>query len=95
VTEQSVVSLRAVVHGRVQGVNFRNFVYTRASFLRLTGYVRNLPGGSVEVAAEGKRAELEQFLGYLHDGPRGARVQRVDTEWRDATGLYRAFDVTV
>jgi acylphosphatase len=75
-------------------VNFRNFVYTRASFLRLTGYVRNLPGGSVEVAAEGKRAELEQFLGYLHDGPRSARVESVDAQWGEATGAYRDFWVS-
>jgi len=95
VTDEAPVSFRAVVRGRVQGVNFRGFVYTRARTLQLTGYVRNLPDGSVEVVAEGKRAELEQLLRYLHGGPRGARVRRVDTEWREATGLSRAFDVTV
>ena len=56
-------SLRAVVRGRVQGVGYRDFVYMRARFLGLCGYVRNLPGmRSVEVVAEGERESLEQLL---------------------------------
>ena len=88
------VSLRAVVRGRVQGVGFRDFVYTRARFLGLTGYVRNLPDGrSVEVVAEGLRDGLEQLLGYLRDGPRMARVDAVDVEWGEASGAHDRFGV--
>ena len=80
------VSLRALVRGRVQGVNFRQFVYTRARFLRLTGYVSNLDDGqTVEVVAEGLRADLEQLLEYLREGPRSARVEAIDVEWGEAT----------
>src|SRR3989304_2552776 len=43
--DQDSASLRAVLRGRVQGVGFRDYVYTRARFLGLTGYVRNLPDG--------------------------------------------------
>ncbi|SRR2546426_3276044 len=90
--ESDSASLRAVVRGRVQGVNFRSFVYTRARLLRLNGYVRNLPDGrSVEVVAEGPRAALEQLLKYLHEGPRSARVDAVDVDWGEATGSYREF----
>ena len=89
-TERS--SLRALVRGRVQGVNFRQFVYTRARFLRLTGYVSNLDDGqTVEVVAEGQRADLEQLLEYLREGPRSARVGAIDVEWGEATGRWTDF----
>jgi acylphosphatase len=89
-----IVSLRAVVRGRVQGVNFRHFVFTRGRILRLRGYVRNLPDGrSVEVVAEGPRGDLEQLLAHVREGPRMARVDSVDVEWREATGGVGEFDV--
>lgn len=85
-------SLRALVRGRVQGVNFRQFVYTRAGFLRLTGYVSNLDDGqTVEVVAEGLRADLEQLLEYLHEGPRSARVDSVEVAWGEATEHWTDF----
>ncbi len=88
-------ALHAIVRGRVQGVNFRQFVYTRARFLGLRGYVRNLQDGrSVEVLAEGSREALEQLLEYLHEGPRMARVDAVDVTWREPTGAYQDFHIT-
>lgn len=92
--ETDVAALRAIVRGRVQGVNFRQFVYTRARFLGVRGYVRNLPDGrSVEVVAEGPRSDLEQLLEYLKEGPRMARVDQVEVEWSDATGIYDDFGI--
>jgi len=91
----AVVSLHAIVTGRVQGVNFRDFVYGRAISLGLTGYVRNLPDmRSVEVAAEGQRERLERLLEHLRRGPRGARVHSVDVQWGEARGQYTRFRVT-
>jgi len=90
----SDVSLRAVVRGRVQGVNFRDFVWGRANFLGVRGYVRNLPDmRSVEVVAEGERGKLEQLLEYLRQGPRGARVGAIDVQWGEASGRYATFGV--
>jgi len=87
-------SLRTVIQGRVQGVNFRQFVYTRARFLRLTGYVGNLNDGrSVEVVAEGPRRDLEQLLEYLREGPRSSRVESVEVEWGEASGAWTDFGV--
>ena len=87
-------SLRVVVRGRVQGVGYRDFVYMRARFLGLRGYVRNLPDmRSVEVVAEGDRASLEQLLDYLRDGPRGARVDGIDVTWGEPSGRHTAFGV--
>lgn len=90
----AVVALRAVVRGRVQGVGFRDYVYRRARFLRLNGYVRNLADGrSVEVVAEGERSDLEQLFEYLHEGPGTALVHGVDVEWGEASGRYRDFGI--
>ena len=59
-------SVHIIVRGRVQGVGYRDFVYMRARFLGLRGYVRNLLDmRCVEVVAEGERAGLEQLLDYL------------------------------
>jgi acylphosphatase len=91
---ESLAAVRAVVRGRVQGVGFREYVLTRARFLDLSGYVRNLADGrSVEVVAEGARPDLEQLLDYLREGPRISRIDAVDAEWREATGAYDGFGV--
>jgi acylphosphatase len=87
-------SLRVVVRGRVQGVGFREFVYMRARFLGLRGYVRNLPDmPSVEVVAEGERAGLEQLLDHLREGPRGARIDGLDVTWGEPGGRHTTFGV--
>ena len=91
----AVFSLHAIIRGRVQGVNFRDFVYARAVSLGLTGYVRNLPDmRSVEVVAEGQRERLKRLVEHLRQGPRGARVDSVDVQWDEASGQHARFRVT-
>jgi acylphosphatase len=85
--------LHAVVHGRVQGVSFRYYTQRRARELGLTGYVRNLWDGAVEVLAEGSQADLEKLLAFLHVGPRSAFVSQVDTQWSNATNAFERFEV--
>ena len=85
-------AIRAIVKGRVQGVGFRDYVEIRARFLRLAGYVRNLPDGrAVEVIAEGTREALEQLIEHLREGPGMSRIDTVDVEWRAPTGEYHDF----
>ncbi len=84
-------SVRAVVYGRVQGVYFRAFVEEKAAELDLKGYVRNLPGGTVEAVAEGERKQLEKLIERLKMGPPGARVTRIDTKWSEYSGKYSDF----
>ena len=85
-------SLRAFVHGRVQGVGFRVFVARRAGELNLKGYARNLSDGvSVEVVAEGPRAALDALAAALRIGPSAAHVERVDASWGEASGAYTGF----
>jgi acylphosphatase len=85
--------LQAVVQGHVQGVSFRYYTQRLARELRLTGYVRNLWDGSVEVVAEGQRRVLDELLAFLHVGPRGALVIQVVTEWLAPTGEFDRFEV--
>ena len=87
-------SLFASIHGHVQGVYFRAFVRNHAEALGLTGYVRNLPGGSaIEVRAEGEKTKLDELLKQLNVGPPRARVDRVDVEWSEYTGRFNNFDL--
>ncbi len=88
-----LASVQAIVYGYVQGVFFRAFASRRATGLGLTGYVRNLPGGTVEVQAEGERKQLEELIGYLKVGPPAARVEKVETNWSEYTGSYSRFSI--
>jgi acylphosphatase len=89
----TAVRLSAIVHGRVQGVFFRDFTRRQAWALGLTGYVRNLPDGAVEVVAEGPQDALQQLLERINVGPSGAYVEKVDFQWGDHSGEFDRFEV--
>jgi acylphosphatase len=88
-----LASLQATVSGRVHGVFFRAYVESRAGALNLTGYVRNLSDGRVEVRVEGEREQLEKLVHYLEVGPPTARVNKVVTRWEKYRGLFIDFRV--
>jgi acylphosphatase len=85
--------LKAVVHGKVQGVYYRAFAFRVAKNLSLKGWVKNSPSGDVEVQAEGARQSLEELLKELEVGPEGASVTKIDATWSVYTGDFSAFDV--
>ena len=87
--------VRATVlfHGRVQGVYFRAHCQEKAESLGLEGYVRNLPGGSVEAVFEGERALIEDCIEWNQGSQPAARVTSVDVEWAAATGELRGFEI--
>jgi acylphosphatase len=70
-----------LIRGRVHGVFFRQSTRERAQELGLSGWVRNLENGMVEVEAEGKRDLLEQLVAWCHKGPPSARVEGVEVTW--------------
>ena len=84
--------LRAIVHGHVQGVFFRDSVRRLAERLGVSGWVRNNWDGSVEAVLEGERDGVESVVGFMREGPRGARVDRVDVADEEPEGL-KGFDV--
>lgn len=91
--EQQKTRLHALVQGRVQGVGFRYFVLEQAQKLALSGWVRNLWDGRVEVLAEGEQANLEKFLIILRRGPIASRVSQVTETWQPASQEFSGFHV--
>lgn len=85
--------VHAIVHGYVQGVNFRYYTTRTARRLGLTGWVANRRDGTVETIAEGKHSDLEDFVDFLHRGSPAARVEDVDIEWESPTGEFEGFRV--
>jgi acylphosphatase len=87
------VRLHVHVYGRVQGVNFRYYTQKEASARGLTGWVANRFDGSVEVVVEGEKPTLQRFLTFLYRGSPSAHVDRVQTDWVEATGEFDRFRV--
>jgi acylphosphatase len=94
-TEKSTsrARLHATVHGRVQGVNFRYYSTRTARRLGLKGWVANRRDGTVETIVEGQRADVDEYLDFLHRGSPAARVQDVDVDWENPTGEFDGFRV--
>lgn len=86
-------ALHAYVDGHVQGVGFRYYVDDLAQSLALTGWVRNLYDGRVEVWAEGSREELNRMLTALQRGPSRSMVTEVKFDWVPAKNSYRQFSI--
>lgn len=82
------------VRGRVQGVAYRWYTQRKAVSLGLTGWVRNLPDGSVRIVAEGPRPDLESFRDWALLGPDHASVTDHDVSWSGATGDFDDFRIT-
>ena len=85
--------VHCVVRGRVQGVFFRASAQREAKRLGLTGWVRNLADGSVEIVVEGEDEQVRELLQWAQHGPSAARVDRVDTRWRSYTGEFSDFRI--
>jgi acylphosphatase len=81
------------VSGRVQGVFFRDHTRRWASSLGLTGWVRNIPDGRVEVLAEGEKDSIEGLVSRLRLGPPLARVEDVAVAWEEYSGEFPDFRV--
>ena len=87
------IARRFGIIGRVQGVGFRYFVEATAAREGVTGYVRNLPDGSVEVYAEGEAESVVRLERAVHSGPGGARVTTVHVADETPGGAYNDFTI--
>lgn len=73
-----MIGRRIVVHGRVQGVFFRDSMRRMAESHGVAGWVRNNPDGTLEAVLEGEPAAVEALTAFAREGPRGATIERVD-----------------
>ncbi len=83
---------RVIVHGFVQGVFFRDSVRRRALSSGVSGWIRNNRDGTLEAVLEGEPDAVERLVAFCHEGPRGARVDRVEIAAEDSEGL-RGFSI--
>jgi acylphosphatase len=81
-----VIRRRVIVHGRVQGVFFRDTVRRRADELGVSGWAANRPDGTLEAAFEGEPEAVEALVDFSRRGPSRAEVERVDVFEEEPTG---------
>ena len=82
-----MVRRRVIVHGRVQGVFFRDTTRRMAQSRGIAGWARNTPEGTVEAVFEGEPDAVESMVDFAHEGPRGAGVEHVDVIEEKPEGL--------
>lgn len=85
--------MRIFYSGSVQGVGFRFAVKSTATGFEVTGIVRNLPDGRVELNAEGVREELEEFRKAIRESGLEHFIRNEDVAWSEAVGDFRGFEI--
>lgn len=81
-----------ILTGTVQGVGFRYYTRMTANRLRVSGWVRNCPDGSVQIHCEGDEEALGQFLEAVRKGPAGAAVTGADIR-EGALAFHYGFEI--
>ncbi len=85
--------LHILYSGRVQGVGFRYAVKAVVRGFEVSGNVRNLTDGRVELTAEGTKEELEAFRRAIQDCEVGRFIRNEDVSWSETTGEFRGFEI--
>lgn len=85
--------VRLKIIGRVQGVNFRNMVFSKAQELKLTGRVRNLDDGSVEIVACGFVGDLKKLISWIKGSPGLSKVLGIEEKWREVKEKFADFEI--
>lgn len=82
-----------IVHGAVQGVGLRYTVRACAAPLKITGHIKNLEDGTVEIIAEGAKQSIESLVQRIRDAEEPAVVENVIVSYQKATGEFKMFRV--
>jgi len=85
--------MHVLYSGTVQGVGFRYNVKTTATGFEVTGTVRNLPDGRVELIAEGAKTELEEFRQAIRDSGLDHFINKEQVTWSEAQNQFRGFEI--
>jgi len=80
--------------GHVQGVGFRYTVKSLASGFEVTGSIKNLPDGRVELVADGSKEELEAFQQSIRESEVGGFIRKEQADWQETNGGLRGFEIT-
>jgi len=91
--EDRLKQVRVYISGRVQGVGFRWWVQKQAQSLKLTGWIKNLDDGRVEVLAQGDKGNLDILLKSLNHGPRFSEVKKFDISWEKEKNEFEGFKI--
>ena len=86
-----MITRHLLIHGRVQGVGFRNYLEYKAQQLGISGWVRNRNDGSVEAVVHGPEAAVASIIECARCGPHASQVRGVTI--RDGEGIYGSFEV--
>ena len=86
--------LHVYYSGHVQGVGFRYSVKQLSLEFDVTGWVKNLPDGRVEMVIEGERDELETFQVAIPDAGLRRFIRETQSHWSEGTGEFRGFEIT-
>lgn len=82
-----------LVSGRVQAVFFRRNTRKKAIELGITGWIRNLFSGKVEIVCEGEKESIENLLEWLKEGPRFAKVNDIKVDYMEYEGEFDDFRI--
>ena len=82
-----MIRRRAVVHGNVQGVFFRDSARREAEKIGVAGWITNNSDGTVEAVFEGTEDAVEAMLGFCREGPGRADVERIEVSEEEPEGL--------
>lgn len=88
-----MTEMYCVVGGKVQNVAYRVYIQDAAAELGITGWIKNLPDGTVELVAQGTPDTLKELVEYLHEGSLLAAVESVSIDWRSAKKLFEDFSI--
>lgn len=87
------VRVNIFVSGMVQRVFFRAKTQAKAREFGLTGWVRNLADGRVEILVEGEKEKVEKLVNWAKRGPLMARVDGFGVEWQEYKGEFEDFEI--
>jgi acylphosphatase len=85
--KRMLFQLNLIIHGRVQGVFFREFGCEEARRLGLVGTIQNNSDDTVSAVAQGDKSQLEKFKEWCQKGPKLASVERVEEQWQEVEKL--------
>lgn len=86
-----LITLHLVIHGRVQGVFFRDSMRREAQGFKVTGWARNMANGTVEAMVQGEQFAVDSIVQWAHHGPERAQVSKVEVE--AGSGTFQQFEI--